>query len=119
MARLVGNNYGCFKSSGEAGRKLSHPELEILLPQWIKEKRDKNERVSLKSIKKKAEALLDQMGSGGPVSQAGIWRMVRRNGFSLRKKSTSNQYLPNDLVPKCQRFVLYMKKFLSVTISAE
>ena len=102
LARLVGENKGGYKSSGEAGRKLANPELEMLLPQWIKEKRDKGERVSLKSIKKKAEVLLDQLGIERNVSAIGIWRMVQRNGFSLRKRSTTNQHIPKDMIPKCR-----------------
>ena len=36
--------------------------------------------------------------------------MKDRAGLSLRRKNSEDQYKPNDLIPKCQRFVLHMKK---------
>ena len=32
LARLVGETNSSYKSSGEAGRKLAHPDLEMILP---------------------------------------------------------------------------------------
>ena len=58
LSRLVGDNKGSYKHNGQTGRKLKHPELEMLLPQWINECRDKGKRITLKMVKKKAEVIL-------------------------------------------------------------
>ena len=110
MLRLVGDNKGSYKHNGQTGRKSKHPELEMLLPQSIDECRDKGKRITLKMVNKKAEVILQQLGIEKEVSLVGIWRIMKRNKYTIRRRSTANQHLPKDIIPKCQRFVLYMKK---------
>ena len=90
---------------------MKHPELEILLPSWIKERREKKgARVTIKEVQKKGMAILEDFGSDSDVKYESLWRMKDRAGLSLRRKNSEDQYKPNDLIPKCQRFVLHMKK---------
>ena len=110
LSRLVGDNKGSYKHNGQTGRKLKHPELEMLLPQWINEYREKGKRITLKMVKKKAEVILQQLGIEKEVSLVGIWRIMKRNKYTIRRRSTAIWNLPKDVIPKCQRFVLYMKK---------
>ena len=86
LARLVGDNKGNYKHNGEAGRKLKHPELEMLLPHWIDECRDKRMRITMKMVKKKAEAIVQQLGTDKEVSFSGIWRIIKRNRFTIRRR---------------------------------
>ena len=84
--------------------------MEIILPSWIKEQREKNgARVTLKGTVKRGNYLLKEIGKEGEVKYGSMWRMKDRNGLSLRRKSTENQHKPDDLIPKCQQFCLYMK----------
>ena len=107
---MVGDNQARKKRLRGGGRKIKHPELEILLPSWIKEHRQKcGARVTIKNTVKKGNSLLKEMGREGEVKYGAIWRMKDRNGLALRRKSTENQYKPDDLIPKCQRFCLFMK----------
>ena len=82
----------------------------MLLPQWIDECRDKGKRITLKMKKKKADMILQQLGIEKEVSLVGIWRKMKRIKYTIRRRSTANQHLQKDIIPKCQRFVLYMKK---------
>ena len=61
-------------------------------------------------VKNKAEVILQQLGIEKEVSLVGIWRIMKRNKYTIRRRSTANQNLPKDIIPKCQRFVLYLKK---------
>ena len=101
FSRLVGDIKGSYKHNGQTGRKLKHPELEMLLPQWIDECRDKGKKITLKTIKKKADVILQQLGIQKEVSLVGIWRVMKRNKYIIRRKSTANQHLPKDIIPKC------------------
>ena len=53
---------------------------------------------------------MNELGIDTEVTYGSMWRLKERHSFSVRKKSTQNQYKPDDLVSKCQRFVLYVKK---------
>ena len=60
--------------------------------------------------KKTVDVILQQLGIQKEVSLVGIWNRMKRNKYTIRRRSTANQHLPKDIIPKCQRFVLYVKK---------
>ena len=62
----------------------------------------------MKQVQKRGNLILQEMGKEGNVKYGAIWRMKERAGLSIRR-STENQYKHDDLIPKCQRFCLYMK----------
>ena len=94
------------------GRHINHPELEVLLPAWIRDRRKEGGRVTLKAVRDKGRDILKELGRDTIVTKGEIWRLKERNGFSIRRKSTQNQYSPENLIPKCLRFVLYLKRIL-------
>ena len=85
------------------GRHIKHPEFEILLPSWVKDRRSKDGgRVTIKELQKKGKAILTELGRESEVKYGAIWRMKDRAGLSIRQKSTENQHHPKDLIPKSQ-----------------
>ena len=66
----------------------------------------------MKAVRDKGRDILKELGRDTIVTKGEIWRLKERNGFSIRRKSTQNQYSPENLIPKCQRFVLYLKRLL-------
>ena len=103
LKEMVGDKQGRKKRLRGGGRPIKHPELEILLPSWIKEQRKHSgTRVTIKNTVKKGNLLLKAMGRDKEVKYGAIWRMKDRNGLALRRKSSENQYIPDDLIPKCQ-----------------
>ena len=110
IKRIVGDGLGKKKRKEGGGRPIKHPELELLLPSWIKDKRRKEgSRVTVKQVQKRGNLILQEMGKEETVKYGAIWRMKERAGLSIRRRSTENQYKHDDLIPKCQRFCLYMK----------
>ena len=84
--------------------------MELILPSWIKDRRRKEgSRVTVKQVQKRGNPILQEMGKEGNVKYGAIWRMKERAGLLIRRRSTENQYKHDDLIPKCQRFCLYMK----------
>ena len=59
---------------------------------------------------------MKDLGRETDVKYGSLWRMKDRAGLSLRRKNSEDQYKPNDLIPKCQRFVLHMKKLYEENI---
>ena len=92
LKKLVGDGLNKRKRLHGGGRPIKHPELELLL---------------LSS--KKGNAILRDLGKEETLKYGCIWRMKDRNGLSIRRKSTEHQYEPGDLIPKVQRFYLFMK----------
>ena len=110
IKRIVGDGLGKKKRKEGGGCPIKHPELELLLPSWIKDKRRKEgSRVTVKQVQKRGNLILQEMGKEGNVKYGAIWRMKERAGLSIRRRSTGKQYKHDDLIPKCQRFCLYMK----------
>ena len=112
LKELIGNGHGSRKRTLGGGRTLENPELDFLLPGWISEQRRKGSRVTLRKVQKKGREIMNEMGRDTVVTYGSMWRFKERHSLSVRRKSTQNQYKPDDLVPKCQRFVLYVKKLL-------
>ena len=78
------------------GRKKVSEELESKLVQWIHHMRGRNLRVSRKMIRLKAKELYSMASDkrDGKVLRATVgwlYRFLRRNNFSLRRKTTVAQ----------------------------
>ena len=59
LKRKAGDGLGKRKRLDGGGRSVKHPEIEILLPSWIKERREKKgARVTIKEVQKKSMAIL-------------------------------------------------------------
>lgn len=56
--RVIGRKY---VDVGANFNKVQHPEMELLLEQWMKDKRDKGFAVTGKHVKHKAKKLVDEL----------------------------------------------------------
>jgi len=90
------------------GRKAQAPDMEEALTAWIEELRGSHARVTRTSIQKKALELYE--GNSFAASRGWLENFFRRNGFSLRRKTTVSQRLPQDVIPKVSSFILHMRK---------
>ena len=57
----VGNNKGRKRSLGETTTKIQHPEMELLLEQWLKDQRHRVFRVTGDKIATKAKQLVNDL----------------------------------------------------------
>ena len=102
LKELIGNGHGSRKRTLGGGRRMKNPELDFLLPGWISEQRKKGSRVTIRKVQKKGQDIMNELGMDTKVTYGSMWRFKERHSLSVRKKSTQNQYKPDDLVPKCQ-----------------
>ncbi len=91
------------------GRKAHAPEMEEELTAWIDNQRSNHLRVTRSSIQRKALELYSGDGDFS-ASQGWVENFLRRNGFSLRRRTTDSQRLPQDLIPKVSSFILRVRK---------
>ena len=82
---------------------------EETLTAWIEDQRSRHLRVTRTTIQKKA---LNLYGGDDRFSASRGWleNFLRRNGFSLRRRTTVSQRLPQDLIPKVSSFILHVRK---------
>ena len=128
--------YAAKHTNGEAGRKFNVGEssvrdwrkqknklavlpsvylVEVVEPThltltaWIEDQRSRHLRVTRTTIQKKA---LDLCGGDDGFSASRGWleNFLRRNGFSLRRRTTVSQRLPQDFIPKVSSFILHVRK---------
>ena len=92
------------------GRRKAHaPDMEEELIAWIDSQRSGHLRVTRSSIQRKALELYHGEGDFS-ASRGWIEKFLKRNGFSLRRRTTVSQRLPQDLIPKVSSFVLRVRK---------
>ena len=89
------------------GRKPLSAKLEELLLEWIENRRARGLRVSCKLIMKKAEVTYCDMTENNLVdnddfkaSRGWLEKFMKRNGLSLRRKTTVAQQDPDRMVAK-------------------
>ena len=87
------------------GRKAAYPNLEEVLVSWIEQLREENLRVTRSSVQAKALELVPQEEEF-VASRGWLEKFFRRNGFSLRRRTTVSQRLPEDLQPKVISFIM-------------
>lgn len=99
------------KLSG-GGRKPLSTNLEEILMEWIDSRRASGLRVSCKLIMKKAEITYRSMKAGNnedveefKASRGWFTRFMKRNGLSLRRKTSVAQQDPETLVAKLVAYI--------------
>ena len=90
-----------------AGRKHALPDMEEELVTWIEALRAQNLRVTRSNIQSKALELARVYGSVEFGATTGwISKFLKRHNFSLRRKTTVSQRLPQDLITKVSGFIM-------------
>ena len=101
------------------GKKPTSEDMEIILYDWIINRRSRNLRVTVKSICEEAVGIFNRLepDNMGKFQGSRGWfkRFKVRHGLTIRKKTTQTQRTPSDLVPKVVRFLLYVRKVLEET----
>ena len=92
-----------------AGRKPCAPDMEETLAAWIDSQRSCHLHVTRSDIQKKAVQLY-QGESDFLASRGCLERFLQRNGFSLRRRTTVSQSLPDVLLHKVSTFILHVRK---------
>ena len=95
------------------GKKAAWPELEVDLLAWITEKRNNGLSILPSLVRLKALELAKSKKYGipeGHFKAGNHWcqRFMKRNGLSLRQKTTLAQRLPDDYEEKIVRFHRYI-----------
>lgn len=95
------------------GKKAAWPELEVDLLEWITEKRNNGLAILPSLVRLKALDMAKNEKYGIPQGQfkaGNHWcqRFMKRNGLSLRQKTTLAQRLPDDYEEKIVRFHRYI-----------
>jgi hypothetical protein len=102
-----------------AGRKPLDVQMEEVLVEWIYNRRDKGLRVSRKLIMKKALFIYEEKAKNNncensvkfTASTGWLQKFMRRNGLSLRRKTSVAQKDPSRLIDKLVSYILYTRRF--------
>ena len=96
------------------GRSPAYPELEKEVAEWITEKRKAGTAVSTNIICLKAKSVVQKLGlEQFKMSKCWCYCFMDRFGFSIRRRTTIAQKLPQDYeeeLIKFQRYVLAKRK---------
>ena len=98
------------------GRKVAHQALEEKLKRWIIDKRELRQRVSRNGIQREALKLFSEMvepdecKSSFTASDGWLAKFLKRNGFTLRARTTICSKTPSDCTEKIVRFLLFFRK---------
>lgn len=102
-----------------AGRKTLDQQMEENLVEWIYTRRAKGLRVSRKLIMKKALVIFgekqkdnsDEINVEFVASTGWVTNFMRRNGLSLRQKTSVSQRDPSRLIDKLVLYILFTRRF--------
>lgn len=99
------------------GRKPLSSKLEEVVLEWIKNRRACGLSVSCKLIMKKAEVTYHEMMENNLVnndsfkaSRGWVCKFMRRNGLSLRRKTSVSQQDPERMVAKLVSYVIHVRR---------
>lgn len=102
---------------GGGGRKPLSAKLEEVMLEWIESRRSRGLRVSCKLIMKKAEITHRDMtennlvdGDDFKASRGWLCRFMKRNGLSLRRKTSITQQDPERVVAKLVSYVIRVRR---------
>ena len=98
-----------------AGRKPLNVEMEEVVMEWIDNRRTRGLRVSCKLIMKKAEMVYQDITQESTAkdfkgSRGWLCRFMKRNGLSLRRKTSVAQQDPERLVSKIVSYVIQVRR---------
>lgn len=97
-----------------AGRPLKCESLEQEMVDWIEEQRSRNLRVSRQMVQKKAKDVFNALNStekSEEFAASNGWLMgfLKRNSFTLRKRTTVAQKTPEDIADKVVGYLLFVE----------
>lgn len=102
---------------GGGGRKPLSAKLEEVMLKWIESRRSRGLRVSCKVIMKKAEITHRDMtennlvdGDDFKASRGRLCRFMKRNGLSMRGKTSIAQQDPERMVAKLVSYVIQVRR---------
>ena len=103
------------KGLESGGRKPLDLPLENQLAEWIYDRRSKRQRVSKKHIMAKAKYFYgsecdESEKSRFEASNGWVNNFMRRNGFLLRRKTTTAQQAPERLTDKLILYILHARR---------
>ena len=93
------------------GRPLKMEDMEDELINWINDMRENRLRVSRKMIQRQALLLFEQRESQGEsftASEGWLFKFLRRNRLSLRRRTTTAQKTPDDVKKRVIDFLLFV-----------
>ena len=99
-----------------AGRKVMSIELEETVLEWIHDRRAKALRVSRKLIMKKAKIIHKEITKDKPdaerfaASNGCLYKFMKRNGLSLRGKTSIFQKDPEQLIEKLVSYIIQVRR---------
>lgn len=91
------------------GRKAKAPSMEDALTTWIDDQRSAHIRVTRSGIQRRALELYQGDGEFS-ASRGWLENFLKRKGFSLRRRTTTSQRLPQDFIVKVSSFVLRIRR---------
>ena len=93
------------------GRKAALPDMEEELVTWIESLRAQNLRVTRSNVQSKALELAQAEGTEDfHASDGWLQKFLKRHSFSLRRRTTVGQRLPQDLITKVVGFIMSTRK---------
>ena len=98
------------------GRKCVDEDMDQAIVDWIYEQRNKMLHVSRRMIMWKAKTLFDEKNNDPAVKNTFIasrgWceKFMRRHGFSLRRKTTTAQKDPAEMIERIVGFVMHLRR---------
>ena len=93
------------------GRKAALPDMEEELAGWIELMRAQNLRVTRSNVHSKALEFAEARGNEEFHASPGwVNNFLRRHSFSLRRRTTVGQRLPQDLITKVVGFIMTTRK---------
>ena len=94
------------------GRKPLSEELESNLLEWVLDRRSKGLRVSRMLIMKKASVMYNSMNNDIEFSASKGWceKFMKRNGLTLRQKTSVSQKDPELVIGKLVSYVLRVRR---------
>jgi len=107
------------------GRKPLSTKLEEVLLEWIENRRSRGLRVSCKLIMKKAAMTYSGMKESGAdddnfkASRGWLRRFMKRNGLSLRRKTSVAQQDPERMVAKLVSYVIQVRRWKQSTTTMQ
>ena len=91
------------------GHKACFPSMEDTIAAWIDSQRSCNLRVTRSAIQHKALELYEGEAEF-TASRGWLENFLKHNRYSLRRRTTVSQSLPNQLVQKFSSFALHVRK---------
>lgn len=105
-----------------AGRKVSYPDIDEKLKEWIEKRRKGGARITGKALKRECLRLHHQNGQQGFKASCGWLRQfMKRNRYSFRRTThvaQKNEELLSDRMQSFLRFVVTMRKKRDYPLSA-